>query len=41
MVVPLWRSAQANVMRDYVLSGYVKIDGVTWYSYNDWMEKKE
>jgi ABC-type transport system substrate-binding protein len=41
MVVPLWRSAQANIMRDYVHSDYVKIHSVTWYSYNDWMEKKK
>jgi peptide/nickel transport system substrate-binding protein len=41
MVIPLWRSAQANIMRDYVHSDYVKIHSVTWYSYYDWMDKRK
>jgi ABC-type transport system substrate-binding protein len=41
MVFPLWRSAQANVMRDYVHSDYVKVHSIIWYSYNDWMDKKK
>jgi ABC-type transport system substrate-binding protein len=41
MVIPLWRSAQVNVMRDYVHSDYIKIHSVTWYSYYDWMEKRK
>jgi ABC-type transport system substrate-binding protein len=39
-VIPLWRSAQANIMRDYVHTDYIKVHSVTWYSYNDWMEKR-
>ncbi|MBN2038875.1 MAG: ABC transporter substrate-binding protein [Spirochaetes bacterium] len=39
MIIPLYRSAQANVMQDYVHSDYMKIHGVTWYAYKDWMEK--
>ena len=41
MVIPLWRSAEANIMRDYVHSDYIKVHSVTWYSYNDWMEKRK
>ena len=41
MVIPLWRSAQVNIMRDYVHSDYIKIHSVTWYSYYDWMEKRK
>ena len=41
MVVPLWRSAQANVMGNYVHTDYIKIHSVTWYSYQDWMEKRK
>ena len=40
MVIPVWRSAQATVMGNYVHTDYVKIHNVTWYSYNDWMEKR-
>ncbi len=40
MLTPLFRSAQANVMQTYVHSDYMKIHGVTWYSYKDWMEKQ-
>ena len=40
MVIPLWRSAQATVMGNYVHTDYTKIHNVTWYSYNDWMEKR-
>jgi peptide/nickel transport system substrate-binding protein len=41
MVIPLYRSAEVNIMRDYVHSDYMKIHGVTWYSYYDWMEKRK
>jgi ABC-type oligopeptide transport system substrate-binding subunit len=41
LVIPLWRSAQVNVMRDYVHTDYIKIHTVTWYSYQDWMEKRK
>jgi ABC-type transport system substrate-binding protein len=39
MVVPVYVSAQANVMQPYVHSNYIKIHSVIWYSYEDWMEK--
>lgn len=41
MVIPLYRSAQANVMQDYVHTDYMKIHTVTWFSYQDWMEKRK
>ena len=41
MVIPLYRSAQANVMQDYVHSDYMKIHTVTWFTYQDWMEKRK
>jgi peptide/nickel transport system substrate-binding protein len=41
MVIPLFRSGQANVMQDYVHSDYVKIHSVSWVSAEDWMEKKK
>jgi ABC-type transport system substrate-binding protein len=41
LVTPLWRSVQTNVMRDYVHTDYIKIHTVTWYSYQDWMEKRK
>jgi peptide/nickel transport system substrate-binding protein len=40
MVIPVWRSAQATVMAGYAHTDYTKIHNVTWYSYNDWMEKR-
>jgi peptide/nickel transport system substrate-binding protein len=39
MVIPLYRSAQANVMQTYVHSDYIKIHSIVWYSYQDWMDK--
>lgn len=39
-VIPLWRSAQVDIMRDYVHTDYIKVHSVTWYSYYDWMEKR-
>jgi peptide/nickel transport system substrate-binding protein len=39
MVIPVYVSAQANVMQPYVHSNYVKIHSVIWYSYEDWLEK--
>jgi len=41
MVIPLYRSAQTNVMQDYVHTDYMKIHTVTWFSYQDWMDKKK
>jgi ABC-type transport system substrate-binding protein len=41
MVVPLWRSAQAGVMWPWVHTDYPKIHIVTWYSHQDWMEKRK
>jgi len=41
LVTPLWRSVQTNVMRDYVHTDYIQIHTVTWYSYQDWMEKRK
>jgi hypothetical protein len=28
-------------MRDYVHTDYINIHSVTWYSYQDWMEKRK
>jgi ABC-type transport system substrate-binding protein len=39
MVIPIYVSAQANVMAPYVHSNSGKIHSVIWYSYEDWMEK--
>ncbi len=41
MVIPLFRSAQTNVMQDYVHTDYMKIHTVTWFTYQDWMEKRK
>jgi peptide/nickel transport system substrate-binding protein len=41
LIIPLWRSAQVNVMRDYVHTDYINIHSVTWYSYQDWIEKRK
>jgi peptide/nickel transport system substrate-binding protein len=41
MITPLYRSAQANVLQTYVHSDHMKIHGVTWYVYKDWMEKQK
>jgi peptide/nickel transport system substrate-binding protein len=41
MITPLYRSAQANVMQSYVHSDYMKIHGVVWNVYKDWMEPKK
>jgi len=41
MVIPLYRSAQTNVMQDYVHTDYMKIHTVTWFSYQDWIDKKK
>ena len=41
MVIPVYRSAQAGVMQDYVHSDYLKIHDVTWFSHQDWMEKRK
>jgi ABC-type transport system substrate-binding protein len=39
VVIPIYASAQADVMAPYVHSNSGKIHGVIWYSYEDWMEK--
>jgi len=39
MIIPVYRSAQAQVMKPYVHSDYVIIHSVIWTSYDDWMEK--
>jgi len=39
VVIPIFASAQADVMAPYVHSNSGKIHGVIWYSYEDWMEK--
>lgn len=39
MIVPIYLSAQANVMAPYVHSNSGTIHSVIWYSYDDWMEK--
>jgi len=39
MIIPLYRSAQAQVMQSYVHSDYVLIHSVIWTSYDDWMEE--
>ena len=39
MVLPIYVSAQANVMAPYVHSNSGKIHSVIWYSYEDWMEE--
>jgi ABC-type transport system substrate-binding protein len=39
MVIPLWRSGQANVMNPRVHTDFPKIHSTTWYSHQDWMEK--
>jgi peptide/nickel transport system substrate-binding protein len=38
MVIPVYRTAQANVQAPYVHSNGGKIHSVIWYSYEDWME---
>jgi len=37
--VPLWRSANACIMQQYVHTDYLKIHGITWEPHLDWMEK--
>jgi peptide/nickel transport system substrate-binding protein len=39
MVIPIYRSTQANVMQPYVHSQYMTIHSVHWLPYLDWMEK--
>jgi peptide/nickel transport system substrate-binding protein len=41
VVIPLYRSAQANIMQPYVHSDYMKIHTVTWNVYQDWIEKRK
>jgi peptide/nickel transport system substrate-binding protein len=41
MVVPLFRSGQAVVLQPHVHTDYIKIHSVTWFSYQDWMERKK
>ncbi len=41
MVIPLWRSAQAGVMWPWVHTDYPRVHIVTWYSHQDWMEKRK
>ena len=40
MIIPIYRSAQAQVMAPYVHSEYVKIHTVIWDAEVDWMEKR-
>jgi peptide/nickel transport system substrate-binding protein len=39
MVVPLYITAMATVIQDYVHSDYPKIHIIIWKSYEDWMEE--
>ena len=39
MIVPIYRSAQANVMQPYVHSKYMLIHTSLWQPYDTWMEK--
>jgi ABC-type transport system substrate-binding protein len=41
MVIPLWRAAQASVMTPVVHTDFPKIHSVTWYSHQDWMDKRK
>jgi len=41
MVIPLWRAAQAGVMQPAVHTDFPKIHSVTWWSHQDWMEKRK
>jgi len=41
MIIPLFRSAQANVMQPYAHSDYLKVHRQVWPSYRDWMEKRK
>jgi peptide/nickel transport system substrate-binding protein len=38
MLIPLWRTAEACIMWDYVHSEYPKIHGIMWSPEDDWME---
>lgn len=40
MIVPLWRTAEACIMWDYVHSEYPKIHGIMWSPEDDWMEAR-
>ena len=39
MIIPVYRSAQAQVMQPYVHSDYCSMHTVIWTSYDDWMEQ--
>jgi peptide/nickel transport system substrate-binding protein/oligopeptide transport system substrate-binding protein len=39
MVIPVFRSAQANVMQPYVHTEYAKINLVQWNVWEDWMSR--
>jgi peptide/nickel transport system substrate-binding protein len=41
MMIPLFRSAQANVMQPYAHSDYLKVHRQVWTSYRDWIEKRK
>ena len=41
MTIPLFRSAQANVMQPYAHSDYLKVHRQVWTSYRDWIEKRK
>ena len=38
MIIPLWRTAEACIMWDYVHSDYLLIHGIMWSPEDDWME---
>ncbi|MBA7676257.1 hypothetical protein ES703_84498 [subsurface metagenome] len=38
MIIPIYRSAQAQVMQPYVHSDYILIHSVIWTPYDTWME---
>lgn len=39
MIIPIYRSYEANVMAKYVHSDYPKIHNALWHPQNDWMER--
>jgi hypothetical protein len=41
MIVPLFRSAQAVVLQPYVHTDYMKVHTITWFAYQDWLERKK
>ena len=38
LFIPLWRSINASIYQPYVHTEYIKIHGITWDPWQDWME---